>query len=580
MKPSISAKLLAVLTAAVLIITTFAACTVKIPEPQKTEEPASVATDVPQNTTGAQTNSPEHDVTDAPTDTPTDAPTDVPTEAPTEIPTEAPTDQPAPSLPGYYKLIKAKNGDDEYTEEQIAQMEEGGFYFYIIVNEDGTAVMYQSTLRYDFRWDETSFTEIESNEPAAYTLEGDLLTLSVDPVVYVFRRSNEEPPVIEDETPGELTHTERAGYYVLTGGKESGTELSKELLDTFFELGMKFFIVLEPEGTGFINVFGDESEIQWDDEKLYSFGSGITYSIENDVLTFGTDENNQYFLARSSEEIPVRGQYANSPITTGDNNIDLKHPEDINFAGQTIVDNDSVKVTATRIVLDDDSFGYGVEFTIENKTDKNLLASLRHAVVNGIEVDCMLYTEIAAGKTVTDSAFIGIDALLDNGGDDPSVIELYLEVIDSNDYFSDPLYAGKTIIYPMGEDKAGPAFERTPGENDVIMIDNDIIRIVYYDFKEYSYGYDDLLMYVTNKTDKDIQVSFDDVTADGEEIRPYFYYSIAPGVSGFTDAGWSMEDLNAKGIEKISKLRFTLTVTDNDEWAQLFQDTVEVTINK
>ena len=302
--------LTALLTAVILTVSSMAGCVNTKKDPEKTTEPVIVKTDAPVND---PTEVPATDVpaTDAPTDEPTAAPTEVPTETPTEAPTEAPTSIPAGELAGYYKLIGGSENGTEYGAEEIAAMEALGLYCYLILNEDGTGVFDIFGDKYDIAWEGMQLTELESGDKVDFTVSGDTLTIVPGETTMIFQKSNELPPETGgEENDDKPTHTERAGYYVLSGGKESGTEIDADTIALMELLDLHAFAVLEPEGTGFINLYGEEHDIGWTDEVIYVAGQGsVPYTYDNDSFVMGIDESNYIIFTRSSDPAPERGQY-------------------------------------------------------------------------------------------------------------------------------------------------------------------------------------------------------------------------------------------------------------------------------
>ena len=80
---------------------------------------------------------------------------------------------------------------------------------------------------------------------------------------------------------------ERAGYYKATSVVEDGKEAD---LKGFFEMGLGFFLVLNDDGTGYLDIMGEKSDFKWNKDELivdnegteekqpYSYDEGIINS--------------------------------------------------------------------------------------------------------------------------------------------------------------------------------------------------------------------------------------------------------------------------------------------------------------
>lgn len=119
-----------------------------------------------------------------------------------------------------------------------------------------------------------------------------------------------------------------------------------------------------------------------------------------------------------------------------------------NAATDTVlVDNESLKVVV--IKYDEDSFwGYGVDFYIENKTDKDLMVSADGVSVNGLMMDPFWATEISGQrKSFSTMSWFSTD-LDDNNVTDITEIELTLSASDANDFMAADVYNEVIILTP------------------------------------------------------------------------------------------------------------------------------------
>lgn len=119
-----------------------------------------------------------------------------------------------------------------------------------------------------------------------------------------------------------------------------------------------------------------------------------------------------------------------------------------NAATDTVlVDNESLKVVV--IKYDEDSFwGYGVDFYIENKTDKDLMVSADGVSVNGLMMDPFWATVVSGQrKSFSTMSWFSTD-LDDNNVTDITEIELTLSASDANDFMAAAVYDEVITLTP------------------------------------------------------------------------------------------------------------------------------------
>lgn len=377
------------------------------------------------------------------------------------------------------------------------------------------------------------------------------------------------------EATPEATEAPKAtgvGYYKIYSVSEAGQEFSG---DSLALLGLDdWFVVLEDGGKGFMYTMF-EYEITWDAEKITEAESGepVNYTLDGDTLSIVTGESGVGMVfKKSGDPAPQRGEHEGAPVDPG-SDVQLKRVDEITFDGTTVVDNEQFLIRIDHIVTNDDNFLYGLALTLENRSaDTKMIFSLEHAVVNGVEVSAMLYSELEPGKTDAPSISLYIDPLLEAGGDDPTKIELQFCVSNASDLWADPLYKEYSVIYPLGSDKAAD-FVFTPGTSDIIIKETDEFCIVARTLDKLDTWKTAMLdTYFVNKTDVELSFSFDEFKSGGVDTNPYFYLNLAPHAGTFTEISWSIE-----GVEEsdYGKLDFTLIVRDRADYSNpIFKEKV------
>ena len=99
-----------------------------------------------------------------------------------------------------------------------------------------------------------------------------------------------------------------AGYYTLVRMVEDGDEIDLSMMEM---LGMKCGLVLEDDGTGFLYMDADVSELTWEDGKIVADGDTMEYTIKDKVLTVGSEEDGMIMdFKKSNEKAPTRESVA------------------------------------------------------------------------------------------------------------------------------------------------------------------------------------------------------------------------------------------------------------------------------
>ena len=125
----------------------------------------------------------------------------------------------------------------------------------------------------------------------------------------------EEAEKLVDEVAAEEDGT--AGIYRLIGGKFNGEELGEEELELMESMGMSARLTLRDDGTGEIDLFGEESEdLKWDDKEISIEGEGAPYTVEDGKLSIEVGEDKLVFQKMTAEELS--NGVGSGPLQPGD----------------------------------------------------------------------------------------------------------------------------------------------------------------------------------------------------------------------------------------------------------------------
>ena len=120
--------------------------------------------------------------------------------------------------------------------------------------------------------------------------------------------------------------------------------------------------------------------------------------------------------------------------------------------------------------------------------------------------------------------------------------------------------------------------ETKPEFQENVLIDNEncTVKITAMD-ADSIWGYA-INVYLENKTNKELMFTIDNVSVNGYMCDPFWAASVAAGKKANEQIGFTDDDFEKNGIEKVNEITFTLRVYDNDDWMadDIFNETFTV----
>ncbi len=263
---------------------------------------------------------------------------------------------------------------------------------------------------------------------------------------------------------------------------------------------------------------------------------------------------------------------------TSENDSSAVKNEEITFSQLTAIDNDICSFVVTGIDPDA-TWGYTLKVLLENKSsDRNLMFSVTNASINGVNLDPLFATDVAAGKKSNNEINFSRSSIKEYGLLPVTDIELVLRVHDNDDWSIED-YAEATVhVYPYGEDKA-VQFVRESQPNDRVIVDNEYVTAIITGIKEDDiWGYT-LNLYLVNKTDNTVMFSVENASVNGFMSDPFFASSVTAKRSKFSSISWSDSSLEESGITNVEEIEFTFEASNYDDWSAQDYFSEIVTIN-
>ena len=243
--------------------------------------------------------------------------------------------------------------------------------------------------------------------------------------------------------------------------------------------------------------------------------------------------------------------------------IGLYRTDEISLKDVTLIDNEEYSLVANEILAPrTPNDGYVISFTITNKTiDDSLVFSVDHMVINGISVQADRSgssSSVKLGQSKEWNLSLSTGSLKRAGTGDPTEIKLYLQV--KPNYDPKVKFLDYVTIYPLGEDKA-ETIQRTPGENDQLIVDNESAALTYVGMRESVSQYAYISFWAENKTDQTTWAALYIRSVNGAEASFAGEAYLGPHTSGLLEVLTSLDRLNGLSLDDISELGFTFMLS-------------------
>ena len=255
-----------------------------------------------------------------------------------------------------------------------------------------------------------------------------------------------------------------------------------------------------------------------------------------------------------------------------------KEEEKITFEETVIVDNEYLTFTVNEIDPKGD-WGYTLEITMENKSDKDMDVYFRDTYVNDVACSPVFYAELPAGETVEEKAYFTEESLEDAGIESITKFDFCAYAFDAADYITEYCNEPYTI-YPMGEDKA-ISQTREAGNDDIVLFENEYGSMTIVDIAPDDYMGYTVTFYMENESNQDLYFTFDTAWVNGDELNPWWGQDVCAGKRAYSTAYWYEEDLAELGIDldEVTELKLAVAIWD-DDYNDLFTETVTADVSK
>ena len=225
---------------------------------------------------------------------------------------------------------------------------------------------------------------------------------------------------------------------------------------------------------------------------------------------------------------------------------------------QVCFEKDGVKVTAVS-AEDNLILGKGIKLLVENDSDRDVTVGTNAVIVNNFMVSSIYAADVAKGKKDNSVLYITSASLEAAGIKKIGQIEIYFHVYDSESY--DDIYDSecvtiKTSLFDSMDTKADDSGSELYNKNG--------IRVVGKYVDENSIWGASVVLYIENNTDKNINVSCDDLSVNGYMATAFFYSLVYGGKRSFDNITLPESVLEETDIKNIETIELKLKIYEAD----------------
>ena len=229
-----------------------------------------------------------------------------------------------------------------------------------------------------------------------------------------------------------------------------------------------------------------------------------------------------------------------------------------------LLEQDEIKITAKEYI-NDAIWGDGIKILIENSGTRNLGVGCNAVIVNNYMISDLFSSTIAAGKKANETIYLSSSELKAAGIEKVGQIELSFHVYDSDSYenvFDTDLLSIQTSYYNE--------MDIVPEDAGTELLNQTGVRIVGKVVDENSFWGTAVLLYLENKSGKNVIVSCDNMSVNGFMVTPYLYSSVYDGKMAIDEITIMSSDLEENGISSIENIELSFHIIDSESFQTVF----------
>ncbi len=286
----------------------------------------------------------------------------------------------------------------------------------------------------------------------------------------------------------------------------------------------------------------------------------------------GTKEITQQTETTAGESVGSTAESAQAPAedstaaeTTAETAAEETASSDTTIEEQTLFSAEGVTVIAKEYVTDT-VFGDGIRLEIDNDSDKDVGVGCTTLIVNDYMISDLFAEEVAAGKKSNETLDLYSNELESAGISNVGQIEIYFHLYDPDTYET-TYTADKVTIKTNHFDD----MDTSPNDDGQELYNQDGIRIVGRYVDEDDIWGTGIVLYLENKTDKNVVIQCDDMSINGYMVTPYFSSTVYAGKMAVDEITILQSDLDENGITSVDDVQLVFNISDADTYMPITQ---------
>lgn len=251
--------------------------------------------------------------------------------------------------------------------------------------------------------------------------------------------------------------------------------------------------------------------------------------------------------------------------TTAETAAEETASSDTTIEEQTLFSAEGVTVIAKEYVTDT-VFGDGIRLEIDNDSDKDVGVGCTALIVNDYMISDLFAEEVAAGKKSNETLDLYSNELESAGISNVGQIEIYFHLYDPDTYET-TYTADKVTIKTNHFDD----MDTSPNDDGQELYNQDGIRIVGRYVDEDDIWGTGIVLYLENKTDKNVVIQCDDMSINGYMVTPYFSSTVYAGKMAVDEITILQSDLDENGITSVDDVQLVFNISDADTYMPITQ---------
>lgn len=242
------------------------------------------------------------------------------------------------------------------------------------------------------------------------------------------------------------------------------------------------------------------------------------------------------------------------------------------FQETVLLENELCALTVTDVTVDE-IWGLLMKVHCENKTDAAVFFNMKNPRCQGWVLNSDWVQEVGPRESLDSEFNVFAVELQRCGLSRVDEIRFRLVMTPSESEDGTPLMSEEVAFSPTGADlgKLDPLPLRKTGKKDVELVNSGSAVFTVCGTEANDNWPYNLILYMYNKTDRDLSFTWRDISVNGVSTNPWFFRTVPAGCQSSMLVYFNEDIMKENGVEQIEKVEFTLVLQDPETYETLEQ---------